>query len=90
MRGLAFGFIASVSFAMSLPASAEEVRVIVPGVAVDIAPSPQFRDRLTDRDRDVEIRRTEGFDRSEGFERCQMKIIRNGPDGTVERTRRCD
>ena len=90
MRGFAFGFIASVSFAVALTASAEEVRVFVPGVAVEIAPALQFRDRLRDKDRDVEIRRTEGFDRSEGFERCQLKIIRNGPDGTVERTRRCE
>jgi hypothetical protein len=90
MRCFAFGFLASVSFAVVFPASAEEVRVFVPGVAVEIAPSLHFRDRLRDKDRDVEIQRTEGFDRSEGFERCQMKIIRNGPDGTVERTRRCE
>jgi hypothetical protein len=91
MRGLAFGVIASVGFTMAVTASADPVRIIVPGVAVEIiAPPHQFRDRLGDKDRDVEIRRTEGFDRSEGFERCQMKIIRNGPDGTVERTRRCE
>jgi hypothetical protein len=87
-RGLAFGFI--LSFATALTASAQEVRVIAPGVAVVIAPPLQLRDPLQDKDRDVEIQRTEGFNHREGFERCQMKIIRNGPDGTVERTRRCE
>ena len=86
-RALALGFI--VSFAMGVTASAQEVHVIAPGVAVEVPPSA-LRDPLQDKDRDVEIRRTEGFNHKEGFERCQMKIIRNGPEGTVERTRRCE
>ena len=89
MRGLALGLFAAASLALAIPASAEEFRIGVPGVGVEIGSGPHYRDRDRYDDRDVVVRRrTEGFDRREGVERCQTTTIRRD-DGTVERIRRC-
>ena len=82
MRALAFGLIAAAGLALAIPASAEELRVGVPGVGVEIGSGHR------DRDYDRGYRRTEGFDRHEGRGRCETTIIRRD-DGSVKKIRRC-
>ena len=83
MRALAIGLVVATGLALAIPASAEELRIGVPGVGVEIG---SHRDR--DRD-DVRIR-TDGYERSRGDrgDRCTTTTIRSD-DGSVKRIRRC-
>lgn len=80
MRGLAIGLIVAAGLALPNLASAEELRIGVPGVGVEIG-SHRYRDRD-----DVRVH-TDGYERSRGS-RCTTTTIRRD-DGTVERIRRC-
>ena len=81
MRALALGLLAATGIALAVPVSAEELRIGVPGVGVEIGTH-------RDRDRDRDYRRTDGYDRSYASERCQVTIIRR-EDGGVSKIRRC-
>ena len=84
MRAPAIGLFAAAGLALAIPASAEEFRIGVPGIGVEIGSGNQHRDRDYDRG----YRRTEGYDRYEAVERCRTTIIR-ADDGSVRKIRRC-
>jgi hypothetical protein len=85
---LTFAAICGLAIA-SVPASAEDAFIGVPGVAgVEIGSGHHgYRDRDYDRG-DRVYGRTTGFDRYEGGDRCRTTIIRHS-DGSVRRVQRC-
>ena len=82
MRALAIGLFALASLTLTVPASAEDIVVGVPGVGVQLGSGHRDRDEFRDRDRV----RTNGFERRS--ERCETTTIRRD-DGSVKQIRRC-
>ena len=86
MRALAIGLFALASLTLTVPASAEDFVVGVPGVGVQLGSGHRDRYRDDVRERDEVRVRTNGFERRS--ERCETTTIRRD-DGSVKQIRRC-